>query len=99
MEFRTCSRLVVCRVEEKSPNPLCLADFKESLGEMQGFTSKQISHHKTEHQTLVFYWFSHHFLTLHGAPDSCVGLGLLLSLFITFVLTFLYIGKANIPIS
>lgn len=60
MEFRTCSCLVVCMVGEGSTNAMSLAAFKESLGELEGFTSKQCSHHK------INIRFSHHFHPLVG---------------------------------
>ena len=86
MEFRTSSFLAVSRVEERSWNPKCPADFKENLREIEGLTFNPHSHRKIEHQTSVFWRLSHHFPTLHGAPDSCIGLlGLLLSFFISWL--------------
>ena len=64
---------------------MCPADFKENLREIEGLSFNPHSHRKIEHQTSVFFRLSHHFPTLHGAPDSCTGLlGLLFSFFIPF---------------
>lgn len=92
-EFRACSRLV-CGAEGRSPEPTCLSDVKDSLGELEGLTSSNTTT-ITLNIRCVFLRFSHIFLSLHGTSDSCLGLGLLFSFFTTFVLTFLCLPKVN----